>query len=103
MAIQRGAVSSAAAPAELPDDPAVLQRLLSEARAEIVRLQTLIVALLRHRFGRRSERLDETTLQQAIEDLEQSLAEQQAKLAATAGKAEKPVSNTMPGITTPPR
>jgi transposase len=94
VAIQRGAVSSASAiPADLPEDPAVLQRLLSEARAEIARLQTLIAALLRHRFGRRSERLDEAALQQAIEDLEQSLAEQQARLAAAAGKAAKPASN----------
>ena len=87
--------SAPAAPAALPDDPAELQRLLGEARVEIARLQALIAALLRHRFGRRSERLDEAGLQQAIEDLEQSLAEQQAKLAA-ATPTTAPASETDP-------
>jgi predicted RNase H-like nuclease (RuvC/YqgF family) len=63
----------------LPEDPATLQRLLLEAQAEITRLQMLIAGLLRYRFGRRSEQLSDEALDQGIEDLEQSLAEQTAK------------------------
>ena len=75
-------------PLDMPEDPALLRQLLHEARAEIERLQLLIAALLRNRFGRRSERLDPAALEQAIEELEQSLAEQQARLAAGTAKAE---------------
>jgi transposase len=64
----------------LPEDPALLQHMLREAQAEIMRLQMLIAVLLRNRFGRRSERLGEEALQQGIEDIEQSLGEQAAKL-----------------------
>jgi transposase len=71
----------------LPEDPALLQHMLREAQAEITRLQMLIAVLLRNRFGRRSERLGEAALQQGIEDIEQSLAEQQAKLEAAAQPA----------------
>ena len=70
------------APTPLPEDPATLQHLLLEAQAEITRLQMLIAGLLRHRFGRRSEQLSDETLDQGIEDLEQSLAEQTAKIEA---------------------
>ncbi len=69
-------------PTPLPEDPATLQRLLLEAQAEITRLQMLIAGLLRHRFGRRSEQLSDDALDQGIEDLEQSLAEQTAKIEA---------------------
>ena len=81
--IQRSLVSIA--PTPLPEDPATLQRLLLEAQAEIMRLQMLIAGLLRHRFGRRSEQLSDEALDQGIEDLEQSLAEQTAKIFAAAG------------------
>ena len=81
-----------AAPAELPDDPAALQAILRAALAEIERLQLLIAGLRRHRFGRRSERLDDDALQQGAEDLEQSVAEQMAGLAAAATPAGKPVA-----------
>jgi hypothetical protein len=74
----------------LPDDPALLQHLLREAQTEITRLQMLIAVLLRNRFGRRSERLGEEALQQGIEDIEQSLAEQAAKLEAAQPAAERP-------------
>jgi transposase len=67
-------------PTPLPEDPATLQRLLREAQAEIERLQMLIAGLLRNRFGRRSERLGDAALEQGVEDLEQSLAEQAAKI-----------------------
>jgi transposase len=74
----------------LPDDPALLQHLLREAQAEITRLQMLIAVLLRNRFGRRSERLGEEALQQGIEDAEQSLGEQEAKLEAAQPAAQRP-------------
>jgi len=73
----------------LPDDPATLQRLLREAQAEIGRLQMLIAVLLRNRFGRRSERLGEEAVQQGIEDIEQSLAEQAAKIEAAQPATER--------------
>ena len=75
----------------LPEDPATLQRLLLEAQAEITRLQMLIAGLLRYRFGRRSEQLSGEALDQGIEDLEQSLAEQTAKIEA-AQPAPRPTS-----------
>jgi hypothetical protein len=55
---------------------------LRAALAEIERLQLLIAGLQRHRFGRRSETLDEAARQHGMEDLEQSVAEQMAGLAA---------------------
>jgi hypothetical protein len=74
----------------LPDDPALLQHLLREAQAEIERLHMLLAVLLRNRFGRRSERLDEETQQQGIEDAEQSLGEQEAKAEKARPAAERP-------------
>jgi transposase len=75
------------APTALPDDPATLQLILRAALAEIERLQLMIAGLQRNRFGRRSERLDDETLQHGLEDLEQSLAEQAAGIAAAASDA----------------
>src|SRR6204780_255056 len=72
------------APTPLPDDPAILQRLLFEAMAEIERLRLRISGLERARFGRRSEQLGAAALQQESEELDQSLAEQSAKLEAVA-------------------
>jgi hypothetical protein len=82
------------APTDLPDDPATLQLILRAALAEIERLQLLIAGLQRNRFGRRSERLDDEALQQGVEDLEQSVAEQMARLEATSPPA--PVANPGP-------
>jgi transposase len=76
----------------LPEDPATLQGLLREAREEIARLHMLIAVLLRNRFGRRSERLGEEALQQGVEDIEQSLGEQQAKIEAVQPAAEPPAT-----------
>jgi transposase len=76
------------APAALPDDPATLQLILRAALTEIERLQLLIAGLHRNRFGRRSEKLDDDQVQRGVEDLEQSLAEQQAGLDAAAASAE---------------
>ena len=76
------------APAALPDDPATLQLILRAALTEIERLQLLIAGLHRNRFGRRSEKLDDDHVQRGVEDLEQSLAEQQAGLDAAAASTE---------------
>jgi hypothetical protein len=86
------------APSELPDDPAALQAILRAALAEIERLRLQIAGLQRHRFGRRSERLNEDALEQGAEDLEQSLAAQTAALEAVAAA---PVSDPSPA--TPPQ
>src|SRR5512139_692058 len=48
------------------------------AQGEIARLMAIIKELHRHRFGRRSERLDPDQLALALEDLEQTLAAAQA-------------------------
>jgi transposase len=48
------------------------------AQSEIARLMAIINELQRHRFGRRSERLDPDQLALALEDLEQMLAAAQA-------------------------
>ena len=77
------------APTVLPDDAATLQLILRAALAEIERLKQQIAGLQRNRFGRRSERLDDEAFQQGVEDLEQSLAEQEAKLDAVQSSAEK--------------
>jgi transposase len=75
------------APTVLPDDPAALQLILHAALAEIERLRLLIAGLQRNRFGRRSERLDDAAFQQEVENLEQSLAEQVARLDAASSAA----------------
>jgi transposase len=71
--------------ADLPDDVKALRALVLEqarelealqhfkARAE--RLQAIIDALQRHRFGRRSEQLDPDQFELALEDIETALAE----------------------------
>jgi transposase len=78
------------APAPLPDDPAIPRRLLLEAMAEIGRLRLRIAGLERARFGRRSEQLGGAAPRQESEELEQSLAEQSAKLEAVAAALETP-------------
>ena len=77
-------------PTTLPDDPVMLQLILRAALAEIERLQLQLAGLRRNRFGRRSEQLDDATLQQGEEDLEQSVAEQQAGLDAVLPPADAP-------------
>jgi len=83
-------------PATLPDDPAALQQMLLAALAEIERQRLIIAALQRNRFGRRSEKLDDATVEHGIEDLEQSVAEQAAALDAAASGANTPKPNTAP-------
>jgi transposase len=69
-------------PASLPDDPETLRQMLRAALAEIERQRLIIAALQRNRFGRRSEQLDDATVQHGVEDLEQSVAEQTAAVEA---------------------
>jgi transposase len=75
---------------DLPTDPEALRGLLLTERAQHAaemarigserdRLRAIIIALQRHRFGRRSERLDPDQLALALEDLEQSLAAAEAQ------------------------
>ena len=91
------------APAPLPDDPAILQRLLLEAMAEIERLRLRIAGLERARFGRRSEQLGDAALRQESEELEQSLAEQSAKLEAVASALKTPGETPAPEIAPAPK
>jgi transposase len=73
--------------ATLPDDPAVLQRMLQEVvpelQAENEKLLLLIQRLLRHRYGPRSEKFDLDQLQLVLEDEEQGAAESEAATDAT--------------------
>ena len=84
------------APAEQPDDPATLQAILRAALAEIERLQFQLAGLRRNRFGRRSEKLADETVQQATEDLEQSVAEKMAGLEAAAKAKARPSAGEPP-------
>ena len=77
-------------PDALPDDPALLQQMLrtvlqqqGELHAENDRLRLLIQRLSRHQFGRRSEHLTDEQLQLGLEDLELTIAENQAAQDAT--------------------
>ena len=74
----------------LPTDPEALRALLIAERARYTaelqrmeierdRLRAIILALQRHRFGRRSEQLDPDQLALALEDLEQSVAAAEAQ------------------------
>ena len=73
----------------LPTDPDALRQLLIAERArhaaeiariesERDRLRAIIVALQRHRFGRRSEQFNPDQLALALEDLEQGVAAAEA-------------------------
>ncbi len=82
---------------DLPTDPERLRALIIAERAQHAeriarveserdRLRAIIRELQRHRFGRRSERLDPDQLALALEDLEQLLAAAEAEEARTTGK-----------------
>ncbi len=69
----------------LPDDAAALQQMLrtvllqqSALHAENDKLWLLIQRLMRHQFGRRSEQPSPDQLQLGLEDLEQTIAANQA-------------------------
>lgn len=63
-----------------------------EADAEIERLQSIINAFMRHRFGRRSEQLDPDQLQLGLEDIETALGHARAgrEAAMARSKADRP-------------
>lgn len=80
---------------DLPSDPAALRALLVAERArhaeeitqitnERDRLRAIIHELQRHRFGRRSERLDADQLALALEEVEQTVAAVEAEAERTA-------------------
>jgi len=58
-----------------------------EADAEIERLQSIIDAFMRHRFGPRSEQLDPEQLQLGLEDVETALGQARAEREAATGSA----------------
>ena len=101
--------------AALPDDPATLQQMLREVvtaaqqqqatlqqrDAEIDKLHLLIKRLLRQQFGRRSEQLSTDQLQLALEDLEQTVAANEAaqdaaQNASASGVQRVPTATTVP-------
>jgi transposase len=78
-------------PEALPDDAAALRQMLrtvllqqGELHAENDKLRLLVQRLLRHQFGRRSEQLSPDQLQLGLEDLEQTIAADQAAREAIA-------------------
>jgi transposase len=87
----------------LPDDNAALQQMLrdvvgtvaerdaqlNELTAENEKLQSLILRLMRHRFGRRSEQLTPDQLLLAVGDLEQEAAERAAEEAKAPEKTRE--------------
>ncbi|QYE33267.1 MULTISPECIES: IS66 family transposase [Sphingosinicellaceae] len=104
------------AAADLPDDPEVLRAMIvaanartalltaeverinadvelraiaqAEADGEIARLNSIIAAFMRHRFGPRSEKLDDDQFELVLEDLGIAIAKVEAKLdAASSAKA----------------
>jgi transposase len=62
----------------LTRDPVALQAMLEAERAENERLRQIIKELQRHRFGRRAESLPPDQLLLALEEVEQTQAQQQA-------------------------
>lgn len=59
-----------------------------EAEAEIERLQSIIDAFMRQRFGRKSEQLDPDQLQLGLEDIETALGAARAGRQASTAKAK---------------
>lgn len=91
--------------ADLPDDVVALRALVleqaraladitdakSKADARIERLQAIIDAFMRHRFGRRSEQLDPDQFELALEDMETALAEaEHAREKASSARSDRP-------------
>ena len=64
----------------------------SRAQDEVGRLMAIIKELQRHRFGRRSERLDPDQLALAFEDLEQAIAAAEAAAERDEKASAKPVA-----------
>ncbi|MFD0461696.1 IS66 family transposase [Microvirga aerilata] len=62
----------------LPDDPDLLKAMLLAERARAERLEQIIKAMQRHRFGRRAESLPEDQLLLGLEEAEQNEAAEDA-------------------------
>ena len=87
--------------ADLPDDVDALRALVLEQaheldilkvfRAENERLQAIIDALMRHRFGRKSEQLDADQFELALEEVEAALSQAElARSKASKAPSERP-------------
>jgi transposase len=87
--------------ADLPDDVDALRALVLEQaheldllkvfRAENERLQAIIDALMRHRFGRKSEQLDSERFELALEEVEAALSQAElARSKASKASSERP-------------
>lgn len=87
--------------ADLPDDVNALRALVLEQaheldllkvfRAENERLQAIIDALMRHRFGRKSEQLDADQFELALEEVEAALSQAElARSKASKAPSERP-------------
>ena len=61
----------------------------AEADAEIARLSSIIAAFARHRFGPRSEKLDDDQFELVMEDLSIAIAKVEAKLDAVSTPAKR--------------
>lgn len=79
---------------DLPDDVAALRALVVEqaqradsADAEVARLQAILDAFMRHRFGARSEKLDADQLQLGLEDVATAIAGAKAATDAKTGRS----------------
>src|SRR3979409_1802538 len=82
----------------LPDDPGTLKAMLIAERAQNDRLRQIIKEMQRHRFGRRAETLPEDQMLLGLEDVEQTVAGDEAaadqmKPAGRPARAEKRRSN----------
>src|ERR1700727_2309319 len=81
----------------LPDDPGTLKAMLLAERMQNERLRQIIKELQRHRFGRRAENLPEDQMMLGPEDVEQSLAGEDAAKPMTpterSARAERRRSN----------
>lgn len=94
--------------AALPDDVETLQKLvrslaaerasLSEAKAEIERLNLIITKLQRSQFGRRAERLDDDQLQLGFEDLNVDLARTEARLPPSSDQGKTKTQGERPSL-----
>ena len=82
----------------LPDDPETLKAMLLAERMQNERLRQIIREMQRHRFGRRAETLPEDQMLPGLEDVEQTVAGDEAAAdqmapAERAVRAEKRRSN----------
>src|ERR1700676_1533550 len=82
----------------LPDDPETLKAMLLAERMQNERLRQIIKEMQRHRFGRRAETLPEDQMLLGLEDVEQTVAGDEAAAdqmtpAERTARAERRLSN----------